>query len=54
VFQVGAGTAHVKGIEIGRQNADRVQVTRGLSAGDQVIMHPSDRVADGARVEARK
>ena len=54
VFQVKDGKALVKSVAIGRQNAEREQITRGLQAGDQVIVHPSDRVADGARVEARR
>jgi HlyD family secretion protein len=54
VFQVKNGKALVQNVEIGRQNMDSEQITRGLQAGDQVIVHPSDRVADGASVEARK
>jgi hypothetical protein len=28
-------------------------VLKGLNAGDRVVLHPSDRVHDGGRVEPR-
>jgi HlyD family secretion protein len=37
-------------IDLGERNEDFAQVLGGLSAGDRVVLHPSDLVADGARV----
>jgi HlyD family secretion protein len=39
-------------IEIGQRNASFAEVLSGLSEGAAVILHPSDRVADGVRVTA--
>jgi HlyD family secretion protein len=30
------------------------EVLSGLSAGDKVVVHPSDRIADGTRVAQRE
>jgi HlyD family secretion protein len=35
---------------LGERNEDLAQVLSGLSAGDQVILHPSDAVAPGVSV----
>ncbi|MCU0829740.1 MAG: HlyD family efflux transporter periplasmic adaptor subunit [Tabrizicola sp.] len=43
--------AHLQLIRLGERDADHAQVLDGLVAGDQVILHPSDRVADGTRVQ---
>jgi HlyD family secretion protein len=53
VFKVENGIARVVKIEVGHRNADRVEIKRGLRAGEQVIAHPSERLADGTRVEPR-
>jgi HlyD family secretion protein len=53
-FVVRDGRAHTAPIEIGHRNNRLAEVTSGLSAGDQVVLHPSDRVSDGARVAERK
>ena len=37
------------------QSAGRVaEIVSGLAAGDQVVLHPSDRIAEGTRVNARQ
>jgi HlyD family secretion protein len=53
VFAVSDGRAHIRDVEIGAQNGQRAQITRGLGEGERVIEYPSDRVADGERVEMR-
>lgn len=53
VFVVEDGVAHVRAVEIGKRNTDYAEVTGGLSAGDAVITHPSDRVAEGVLVVDR-
>ena len=40
-------------VEIGQRNRDFAEVTKGLDAGMEVILHPSEDVADGSRVEPR-
>lgn len=53
VFVVRGERAAAVRVEIGRQNGLLAEVTGGLQAGDRVVVHPSDRVVDGVRVEAR-
>ena len=36
--------------KIGQRNTAFAEVLRGLAEGAVVVMHPSDRVADGVRV----
>lgn len=37
-------------IRLGERNETHAQVLDGLAAGDQVVLHPSDLVADGVRI----
>jgi HlyD family secretion protein len=53
VFKVSGGVARVTKIDVGRRNAERVEVKSGLNAGDQVVAHPSERLSDGTSVEPR-
>jgi HlyD family secretion protein len=62
VFRHGAGWAvyRVVGdravrteLEVGARTGTDVEVRAGLEEGDAVIVHPSDRVADGVEVERR-
>lgn len=52
-YVVHDGTAQLRAIEIDHRNDDYAEVTGGLQAGDKVITHPGDRVADGVMVVAR-
>lgn len=54
VLVVDAGVARLRLIDIGHQNGRQAQVLDGLTAGEQVILHPSERIEDGARVTARE
>jgi HlyD family secretion protein len=40
-------------VQVGHRNARLAEVLSGLSAGDRVVLHPSDRIVDGARVAER-
>jgi HlyD family secretion protein len=40
-------------VEIGRDNGLEAEVVKGLEAGERVVLHPSDRVSEGVRLEAR-
>ena len=53
VFTVDSGRARLVAIEIGRRNGLEAEVLSGLEAGQEVIVHPSDRLEDGARIEPR-
>ena len=53
VFSVKGGRAHATPVKIGHRNIRTAEVISGLSDGDQVVLHPSDRVRDGASVGAR-
>lgn len=44
------GRARLQLIRLGQRDADHAQVLEGLAEGDQVILHPSDLVADGTAV----
>ncbi len=53
VFVVTGGRAHRRGVQLGHKNRDAAEITAGLAAGDQVILHPGERIGDGVRVLAR-
>ncbi len=53
VFRDEGGRANTVEIVIAHRNNRVAEVISGLNAGDAVILHPSDRVSDGARVAAR-
>lgn len=53
VFVVADGRAAARPVRVGRMGGTAVQVTGGLTAGDEVVLFPSDRIEDGARVERR-
>jgi HlyD family secretion protein len=53
VYVVSEGRAHVRPVEVGHRGRVDVEITRGLQAGDRVIVHPSDQIEDTTRVAAR-
>jgi len=50
VFKIGGSRAVLTGIDVGRRNPEYAEVLGGLSPGDRVVLHPSDRVKQGTRV----
>ncbi len=50
VFRVVSGRARLTPVEIGHRGDTEVEVLGGLDAGAVVVVHPGDRVRDGARV----
>ncbi len=54
VFATRDGRAQVTPITIGQRNNRVAAVLSGLSAGDRVVLHPSDRIKDGVRVAQRE
>ncbi|TPV94421.1 MAG: HlyD family efflux transporter periplasmic adaptor subunit [Myxococcales bacterium FL481] len=53
VFVVRDEMASLVPVEIGRRNAMEAQVVAGIESGETVVLHPSDRVADGIAVTSR-
>lgn len=53
VFVVAAGRAQRRIVKIAERNLRAARVIDGLKAGEHVVLHPSDRVLDGVRVEPR-
>ncbi len=53
VFVSRDGIARVQEIELAQRNDLEAEVASGLSEEDRVILHPSDRIAEGVAVEAR-
>lgn len=52
-FVVEAGRVRMVPLRIGRMNDEAAQVLDGLEAGQTVVVHPSDTVADGSPVVPR-
>jgi HlyD family secretion protein len=50
VYTVQRGRARAVPIDIGERNAEYAEVLTGLTEGATVILHPSDRIADGVKV----
>jgi len=53
VYAVERGRARLRPIEIGHRGRLEVEITGGLSVGSTVILHPTDRIADGTPIAAR-
>ncbi|MDH4166428.1 MAG: HlyD family efflux transporter periplasmic adaptor subunit [Gammaproteobacteria bacterium] len=53
VFVDRDGRARLQTVAIGHMNGIDAEVLIGVAAGDVVVVHPSDRVSDGARIETR-
>ncbi|MEZ5660285.1 MAG: HlyD family efflux transporter periplasmic adaptor subunit [Burkholderiaceae bacterium] len=53
VFVDEQGHARERRLELGAINAEHAEVRQGLSAGDRVVMYPSDLIADGVAIAPR-
>jgi HlyD family secretion protein len=53
VFVMSDGRAELRDVHVDKHNGHVAEVIDGLTEGDHVIMYPSDRVSDGARVALR-
>ncbi len=51
VFRIENGLARLRPVVIGRRNSEMAEIVEGLQAGDEIIMHPSDRISDGVLVQ---
>jgi len=53
VFTVLNGRAVLRHVTLGQRNSDFAEVQDGLADGASVVLHPSDRIADGTRIVER-
>lgn len=54
VFVLRDGKATLQRLQIGQSNGDHAEVLDGLSVGEQVVLHPSDRVVPGVGLRERE
>jgi HlyD family secretion protein len=52
-FVIKDGRAQRRNIDVDHRGNTEVEVLRGLSEGDRVILHPANQLKDGVRVEAK-
>lgn len=53
VFVVDHGRARLRQVEIDHRTGASVEIVRGLTPGMKVVLFPSDKIEDGARIRAR-
>jgi len=53
VFVDENGRAKTTLVQIGHRNNRIAEVLSGLASGDRIVLHPSDRIADGVRIAQR-
>jgi HlyD family secretion protein len=53
VFAVRDGRARTTIVQVGQRNNRIAEIRSGLSEGNQVVLHPSDRIADGVAISER-
>lgn len=54
VFVAERGRAQLRTVEVGQSNGFETQVLGGLTVGEAVILHPSDRIRDGIALRPRQ
>jgi HlyD family secretion protein len=53
VYAIEDGRARLRQVELGHRGRNAVEVVRGLAEGTPIVLYPSDRVTDGARIDER-
>jgi HlyD family secretion protein len=53
VYTRDGGAARLRHVQLGRLNQAEAEVLHGVTEGTEVILHPSDRVADGVLIRPR-
>ncbi|MBK8241315.1 MAG: efflux RND transporter periplasmic adaptor subunit [Deltaproteobacteria bacterium] len=51
LFVIADGVATRRKVGVGRRGATAVQITEGVTPGEVIVMHPSDRIAEGVAIE---
>lgn len=54
VYRVRGGIARLQAVKVGISNDAEAQILEGLEPGDQLVLHPSDRVTPDCRVTPRQ
>lgn len=54
VFSVKGGRARTTLVKIGQRNNRIAEILSGLAEGDRVVLHPSDRIKEGAGISERE
>jgi HlyD family secretion protein len=54
VFAVRKGRARLRSVEADHTNGVETEIRGGLEVGEEVVLHPSDRIEDGVAVTVRK
>lgn len=54
VFVVENGRAHLRKVEIGHRTDLEAEITAGLADGDVIVRYPSNAIADGSAIRARR
>jgi HlyD family secretion protein len=54
VYVLEDGRARLRTVDVGHRGRASAEIVRGLDVGAEVILHPGDRVEEGARVERRE
>jgi HlyD family secretion protein len=52
-FVIEDGRARLRTIELGHRNSEVGEILKGLSPGDQLVLHPPDTLTDGAMITPR-
>ncbi|MCP5145151.1 MAG: HlyD family efflux transporter periplasmic adaptor subunit [Gammaproteobacteria bacterium] len=52
VFVAEADRARLRQVTLGDRNGSQAEVREGLAEGERVVLHPSDRIAQGVRIRA--
>jgi len=47
------GRAVLRHVQVGQKNGVFAEIREGIEAGNNIVMHPSDRVSDGTRIASR-
>lgn len=53
VYALENGRAVRRIVQIGERSLREAQILSGLAANDRIVLHPSDRLSDGARISVR-
>jgi HlyD family secretion protein len=53
-FRIQDGVARLTDVKLGHRGENAVEITYGLAPGDRVVVHPGDRVKDGARLQVNQ
>lgn len=50
VWVAKGGRVQLRAVSVGRRGNDVIEVTRGVALGDSIVVHPDERLVEGARV----